>query len=129
VSSQLVRAFEEVDSGTPQGIRRGSNMIADYEQRSVIQNRIYANERYREAFEANEWWSKRRLGRWMGARPAELPLSPTCGAGPNVPFRGSITDPDARVNYYHELMNRYERRPELWRQGVGRDIIRQAGGP
>lgn len=125
VSPKLMSAFEQIDNGSPKSIRAGSDVIAGYEQRDIIQDRVYSVEEYKDAFEKNEWWSKRPLGRWMGAEAPEIPISTDCTDANKVPFSGSIGSPDSRVAYYNELMNRYEKLPQGVRDGMADRLIRQ----
>lgn len=115
-SPKLVDAMKDIDKGTDETIRSGSDKIANYEQRDIIQDQIYSQQAFKEAFEKNEWWTKRRLGRWMGARRTELPLSSECTDHDPVRLEGSITDPDARVAYYNQLMDRFQGQRPGWRQ-------------
>jgi len=114
-SPKLVDAIKDIDSGTPEGLRTGSDKIANYEQRDIIQDHIYSKQEYKDAFEKNERWAKRPLGRWFGARPTQLPLSSECTDKDPVPFNGSITDPDARVAYYSKLMDTFQGQTPQWR--------------
>lgn len=107
-SPKLVDGLTKIDKGDPASVREGSDEIANYEQRDVIQDKIYSNQEYKDAFEKNEWWAKRPLGRMMGARPTELPLSSDCTDQGNVPFDGSISNPNDRVAYYQKLMDGFQ---------------------
>ena len=124
-SPKLVDGLTLVDKGDPADIRAGSDKIANYEQRDVIQDQVYSNQEYKDAFEKNEWWAKRPLGRWMGAKPTELPLSSDCTDQGNIPFEGSISDPNARVNYYNKLMNGFQSNGSTWQQQTMQNIINQ----
>jgi hypothetical protein len=107
-------------------LRYAADKIAEYEQAGIVEEQIYTNEEYKEAFEDNEWWAKRRLGRWFGATRPQLPLSSRCDGDTPVPFNGSIINKDDRVSYYHRLMLKFENETEEWRQAVLNDIISQA---
>lgn len=128
VSPKLVSALEQIDHGTPQSVRAGSDQIANFEQRDVIQDQVYSNPEYKKAFEGNETAYKYYYGRPFGAQAPELPLSSQCGQGTPVPFKGSINNPDDRVGYYKALMDQYSRQTQASRDAMAQDIIRQGQG-
>ncbi len=107
----LARALESVSRGGS-GVRRGANRIAVHEQVDMVQNQIYTDATVRDAFERNQWWSERRLGRLAGARPIEIRLSDQCtGPGRVIRMDGDITNAQDRVTFYHKLMDVFERSP------------------
>ena len=104
VPEQLLEAVEKIEEGTPEGRKAGADLIADYEQRTVVQDKVYANEKYKEAFADNEYWSDWWIGRQFGAQKPALPLSSECGKDKPIPLDGSILNADDRVKYYQKLI-------------------------
>lgn len=120
VPTQLLQATRAIDAGDTQG---ASDQIAIYEQKTIVQTRIYNRATYRETFESNERWAKQSIGRYFGARPAEIPLSSTCTKGNEVPFSGSIGNADDRVGYYQALTKAFNDKPAGWREETMSSII------
>jgi Protein of unknown function (DUF2515) len=116
VPEQLLKAVERIEEGTPEGRQWGANLIADYEQRTVVQEKVYSNERYKEAFKDNEYWSDWWIGRQFGAKKPALPLSSECGKDEPIPLDGSILNADDRVKYYEKLMNEFRRKDQSWKR-------------
>ena len=123
VPRSLKDAMRQIDTGTPAGIRAGADRIARYEQIDIVQDQIYSDPEVVETFSDNQWWAKRPLGRMLGARKPEMPLSAECG-GDTVPFRGDITVADDRVAYYGRLMDTFVRRGPDWQRRTMTQIAR-----
>lgn len=104
VPDALTDALEQIDKGTAEGIRAGSDMIAQYEQNSLVEKAVYEAERYRDQGLNDLAEQAEKLKSGMADA---IPLSDTCG-GPPLPFDGSFLDPAARERYYHKLMNEFE---------------------
>ena len=124
VAPKVMDALEDIEKGTPESLRGAADKIANYEQRDIVQDRIYANSAYKEAFAKNEYWADTWLGRQMGAKRPELPLSPDCG-GTAVPFQGSILNAEDRVKYYGKLMDTFRGKDPAWTKGAMDAIIKQ----
>ena len=122
VPPQLSEAIALQEAGDAKG---ASDKIANYEQRDIVQTRIYNNQSYRRAFAANEAASQWAVGRYFGAKPAEIPLSSDCRGGGEVPMTGSISQAGDRVKYYEALMKRFNQNDPQWRSTVMTDILRQ----
>ena len=101
-------AAEDMPAGSSQRAAadlQASNMIAQYEQQGVVQQRIYnGNPELQSVMAQNQSASKWWLGRLMGATPPTVAFSTDCGATNRVPFAGSINNGDNRVQYYRTLM-------------------------
>ena len=104
VPQGITDALEQIDKGTEEGIRAGSDMIAQYEQGSIVEKAIYDAEQYRDQGMAELASMADKLK--SGLTDA-IPLASECG-GPPLPFDDSLLDPDAREKYYHKLMNEFE---------------------
>lgn len=73
--------------------------IAEYEQRDVVQ-KVY--EDYDWTFRGMEMVDRIDIT----TDHTSIPVSRKCGVGTPVPFKGSISEPNDRVNYYKSLMQR-----------------------
>ncbi len=104
-SQQILPALELIDTGDPEFVRLGSDKIAEYEQKDIIQDKVYSVEKYKKALKSNEDYEKHWYGRLGGAQKAEIPLSADCGAKPTIPLDGSILKAEVRVKYYNTLMD------------------------
>ena len=101
--------------GEPQGSaarakadQSAADDIANYEQRDVVQQRIYDGHPVtRGVFATDQWMSKWQWGRNMGAVAPEVTMTGDCSSTDRVPFAGSIGDPNARVNYYNTLSSKF----------------------
>jgi Protein of unknown function (DUF2515) len=125
VPDNVVKAITKIDKGDAQSVREGSDLIASYEQEDIVQREIYSNKTYRLMFEMNEQMAKSGVGRSLGARPAELPLSSKCNEGKNIPFDGSIANADDRVAYYKKLMDQFTNLDVKDRNAIIEDIKKQ----
>ncbi len=125
VDPQLSRAVNSLAEGTPQGDRTASDQIADYEQRSVVQDRIYSDPANKAVFLADQVTAKTTLGRLEGAQSPEIPLSPDCTNQGRIPFDGWITDPNDRVTYYKKLSSAFAGKGSAWQESTMQQIIQQ----
>lgn len=124
VPPKIMDALDDYAKGTPEGIRAGSDKIAQYEQQDIVQDQVYADPAVREAFKSNEKWVNYRIGRALGATKPELPLSSDCSGTP-VPFSGSILNPADRVAYYQKLMDQFQGKGAAWQAQTMKNIIQQ----
>lgn len=118
IPPQLIDAVEQIEKGTPEGRKAGADLIAEVEQRTVVQDQVYSNKRFKDAFEANERWSSGVLGligRRQGAKQPGLPLSSECGKDPPLMLEGSILNADDRVKFYNKLMNEFMSKDATWK--------------
>lgn len=118
VPEELLKAAEQIEKGTPEGRAKAADMIADYEQRTVVPEKVYSVERFKNAFAANEYWSGWFFGSWFGAKKPALALSSECGKGTPIPLNGSILNADDRVNYYQKLMAEFKKQDALWKKSI-----------
>lgn len=87
---------------------QAANAIAEYEQKDVVQQRIYqGNQPLQDVMAQNQEFSQFGPGRMLGATPPTVALSADCGAIDRVPFRGSINNSTDRVQYYRTLMQQF----------------------
>lgn len=94
--AKLQKAFNSLKNGDKKG---AAQQIADYEQRDVVAS-TYSQ--YASTFAGVE--SAREFATGMGmSDPGSISLSYDCGAQPTIPFNGSITNTDDRLNYYGAL--------------------------
>jgi hypothetical protein len=127
VPTKLLPALRGLESPDPAVQRAAADQLAAYEQRDVIQSRVYAVERYKDVLEDNEFfssWKALWIGRLYGARPAQLSLSSQCG-GEAIPFDGSIVDSNARIQYYRKLMDLFQTQSPQWQHRTMQNIINQ----
>ena len=105
VPAALTDAFEQIDKGTDEAIRQGSDMIAQVQQNEIIEKAIYEAERYRDE-------GMQELAATADKLKSDLanaiPMASSCGGLP-IPFDGSPLDPGAMEQYYHKLMNEFEK--------------------
>jgi hypothetical protein len=95
-------AYDKLQRGDA---RRGADALANYEQRVVVQP-IY--EKYTGTFQ--EMRAVNAVQRpFSGSNLYDIPVSSSCSDPNTVPFQGSIANPNDRVNYYGDLMDRYMR--------------------
>lgn len=99
IPPKIMAAFDKLEEGD---MARASDRIADFEQRDVVQP-IY--EKYSGTFALMEFGSgiQKPL---TGTNLYDIPVSTTCGDPDVVPFKGSISNPSHRVDYYKSLMER-----------------------
>lgn len=127
VPEKVQKALERLEGGKPEDERAAADMLADYEQREIVEKEVYQVEKYKDVLKDNENWSSgKRLwaGRLFGAKPAQIPLSSTC-SGEEIPQKGSILDPDDRVQYYNALMDKYQSNGPDWQKQTMQEIINQ----
>ena len=122
IDPQLMGAAKAIARGD---VRTASDAIANYEQTDIVQTQIYSNKAYKETFHSNEYWSGKAVGRFFGARKAEIPLSSDCATGSEVPFAGSISNTADRIAYYEKLMNQFQKNGAAWRYETLSEIVRQ----
>jgi hypothetical protein len=96
VNPAIVQAMERMQAGDNRG---AANAIANYEQRNVVQP-VY--ERWSGTFRAMEAVDSVNVFQDM----TSIPIAKTCTRDNLVPLRGSISDPNARVRYYGDLLDR-----------------------
>jgi Protein of unknown function (DUF2515) len=128
VPEQLIEAVDQIEKGTPEGRKAGADLIAEVEQRTVVQDQVYSNKRFKDAFKANERWSTGVLGvigRSQGAKPPGLPLSSECGKDPPIMLEGSILNADDRVKFYKKLMNEFASKDVKWKTETMENIKKQ----
>lgn len=99
IPPKIKSAFDELEKGN---LKSASDWIADFEQRDVVQP-VYEN--YSGTFSMMEGASA-VLKPVLKKNLYDIPVSTTCGDPNVVPFVGSISNPNHRVNYYNSLMNR-----------------------
>lgn len=128
VPDELKEAIKKIDEGK---VRAGADMIANYEQKNVVQKKVYADPKVKKTFErnqdaANSWYSY--PASWFGARKPEIALSAECGQGTPVPFVGDINDPADRVKYYNSLMKEFDKLSETtgWNAKTQQEIVNGA---
>ncbi len=122
VPPALIKAAKAIDAGD---LKTASDLIANYEQKDIVQSRIYNQERFKEVFAQNEFWADTMLGRFFGAKPAEIAMSSRCNSGGTVPLKGSIGNANDRVSYYETLMRHFRDKGEAWRRQTMTDIVQQ----
>ncbi|HLL55529.1 MAG TPA: DUF2515 family protein [Myxococcaceae bacterium] len=128
VPDELKAAFDLVEKGKN---RKAADAIAEYEQQTVIQDKVYSDPKVKETFQKNQEWANSRLApiaRLFGAQKPEIPLSSECGGGNNVPFVGDINNPKDRVIYYKSLMTEMDKlsKDAKWLPTTLGNIIKQA---
>lgn len=118
----LLKATKAIDAGD---LKTASDLIANFEQKDIVQSRIYNQKRFKEVFEQNEFWADTMLGRYFGAKPAEIAMSSRCNGGGEIPLKGSIGNADDRVSCYETLMRHFRDKGEAWRNQTMTDIVQQ----
>lgn len=119
IPPKIKNAFDELEKGN---LRGASDWIADFEQRDIVQP-VY--EKYDGTFGLMEFGNSVLKGgksalNFFGTNfdseknLYDIPVSTTCGDPNVVPFQGSISNPNNRVNYYNSLMQRLSTQPG-WR--------------
>ena len=124
VSPQLSQAVDSLALGDN---RKASNQIANYEQRDVVQDRIYNDPANKAVFGTNQFMSNwlGPVGRALGAQPSTIPLSADCTSQGHVPFAGSILSANDRVDYYRTLIQGFGDKGPQWQQSTMQQIINQ----
>lgn len=131
VPKELMRAVEDQEAarkGDARKMKDAADEIARYEQIEIVQARIYNKPAYKAVFTLNEKVAPYSIGRWFGARPAEVALSSRCADTPPVPLKGSISSADDRVGYYMSLRDQFERNGDEWRRTTMDAIVQQRKG-
>lgn len=99
IPPKITAAFNKLEEGD---LKEASDRIADFEQRDVVQP-VY--EEYSGTFGLMKFGSVVQKP-FTGTNLYDIPVSTTCGDPNVVRFRGSISNPNDRVNYYNSLMER-----------------------
>ncbi|AKI00503.1 hypothetical protein IMCC20628_01793 [Hoeflea sp. IMCC20628] len=99
IPNKISKSFESLENGN---LRQASDLMADYEQRDVVQN-VYDDYKgtFTEMSVANVIQKP-----FTGSNLFDIPVSTDCGDTDKVPFVGSISNPDDRVGYYNALMDK-----------------------
>ncbi len=106
IPDPMVKGFDYLAQGN---LKKASDNIAWYEQTEVVQP-VY--DEYSGTFWAMEKASDLKKLE-SGKNLYDIPLSTTCGDPDTIPFIGSISNADDRVEYYKTLMDVLARR-EGW---------------
>ena len=115
VDAKMKDAFRLIDQGGTTNISIAGDIMARYEQKTIVQDKILSDLETRAAFQANQIAAETPFGRGLGARKPELALTAECppySAGTEaIPFRGSFTQTRNRVRYYQDLARAFGRMP------------------
>lgn len=122
VHPDVARAVDSLAAGDNS---KAANQIANFEQATVVQDRIYNQWKYWAVFKADQEAAQYQIGHDMGALPPEIPLSADCTSKDKIPFQGSIVKSEDRIQYYLDLRNNLGTKGSDWQQSTMEQIIAQ----
>ncbi len=119
VADDLRDALQLVDEGGADELRQAGRLMAQYEQSTIVQNRILDDWTTARVFDINQAAASTEWGRDFGARRPELALTAECPPYSEgieaVPFNGRFTKLSNRVRYYQSLAREFGRLPTAGR--------------
>jgi hypothetical protein len=93
VDKEIVTALDVMNQGDKRG---AADLIADYEQRQVVQP-VY--ERWEDTFS-----DMKKADSWIPGDQTSIPIAKSCTRDNLVPLDGDISNPQDRVDYYGKLI-------------------------